>query len=253
MPDYNYVIFNDLILLDEPIDYLMDILSNKKLDAASYIVTPNVDHFFRLSQGESRLFLDAYDNADIRVCDSRIIKKLSLLERKSISNVIPGSDLTRNIFESSWIREFKILIIGSSHDQVSYIKNKYCLDHITYFIPPIGFLNDNVAFNECVDFVSKSDADLVFLAVGSPQQEILANAVKKRCVYEFGFTGVMLCVGASIDFLSCKTKRAPYVIQFFHLEWLHRAFQDPVRLVPRYLKNFKWVASYMVKKLKSLK
>ena len=47
--------------------------------------------------------------------------------------------------------------------------------------------------------------------------------------------GVMLGVGAGFDFHAGTVKRAPRILQKLGLEWLYRMFQDPKRLVKRYL------------------
>ena len=47
--------------------------------------------------------------------------------------------------------------------------------------------------------------------------------------------GVILCVGAAVDFLSGSLPRAPQSWQRFGLEWLHRLLSEPRRLWRRYL------------------
>ena len=47
--------------------------------------------------------------------------------------------------------------------------------------------------------------------------------------------GVMLGVGAGVNFYAGTVKRAPLWIQKIGLEWLYRLFQDPRRLANRYL------------------
>jgi hypothetical protein len=53
--------------------------------------------------------------------------------------------------------------------------------------------------------IAEAQAPLVFLAVGMPQQEILAGRIADRPEAR----GVGLCIGASIDFLTGKQHRAP--------------------------------------------
>ena len=47
--------------------------------------------------------------------------------------------------------------------------------------------------------------------------------------------GIGLCCGASLDFLSGKTDRAPEWMRRTRLEWLHRLASEPGRLGRRYL------------------
>ena len=47
--------------------------------------------------------------------------------------------------------------------------------------------------------------------------------------------GLGLCVGASLDFLAGKVKRAPAWMQKTRLEWLYRLASEPKRMWKRYL------------------
>jgi UDP-N-acetyl-D-mannosaminuronic acid transferase (WecB/TagA/CpsF family) len=69
------------------------------------------------------------------------------------------------------------------------------------------------------------------LAIGSPQQEIIAQKLKGRGVAR----GLALCIGASIDFITGVERRAPLWMQQSGLEWLFRLAQNPRRLAKRYL------------------
>ena len=55
----------------------------------------------------------------------------------------------------------------------------------------------------------------------------------RRCGWRKGVFA--LCVGASIDFLTGKQKRAPRAMQRTGLEWPHRLASDPSRMWRRYL------------------
>ena len=81
------------------------------------------------------------------------------------------------------------------------------------------------------EFIAAHPSRYVFICVGSPQQELVAKAALERddCV------GLGLCVGASLDFLTGRVKRAPKWMQSARLEWLHRLGSEPGRLWKRYL------------------
>jgi N-acetylglucosaminyldiphosphoundecaprenol N-acetyl-beta-D-mannosaminyltransferase len=97
--------------------------------------------------------------------------------------------------------------------------------------PPLGFEHDASAFTATVQFVENNLARLVFLAVGSPRQELLAQALVARGIA----TGTGLCIGASLDFLAGGEWRAPVLVQRAGLEWAWRLVQNPRRLWRRYL------------------
>jgi exopolysaccharide biosynthesis WecB/TagA/CpsF family protein len=84
---------------------------------------------------------------------------------------------------------------------------------------------------EAVEFVLAHPARFVFLAVGSPRQEMLADAIRATG----RATGVGLCIGASLEFIAGARRRAPRWMQHTGLEWLHRLVGDPCHMTRRYL------------------
>jgi len=87
------------------------------------------------------------------------------------------------------------------------------------------------AIAAAAQFIADNPARYTFICVGSPQQEMLAKAALERgdCV------GLGLCVGASLEFLAGRIKRAPKWMQQYRLEWLFRLASEPQRLWKRYL------------------
>jgi exopolysaccharide biosynthesis WecB/TagA/CpsF family protein len=98
--------------------------------------------------------------------------------------------------------------------------------------PPMGFINDPAAVQGVLEFVERhSPFRFCMLAIGSPQQEIIAQQLKHRGVAR----GLALCIGASVDFITGKERRAPALMQRLGAEWLFRLLQSPRRLGKRYL------------------
>jgi N-acetylglucosaminyldiphosphoundecaprenol N-acetyl-beta-D-mannosaminyltransferase len=73
-------------------------------------------------------------------------------------------------------------------------------------------------------------ADLVFVALGPPKQELWIDRAREAIN-----PAVALGVGASLDFLVGKYKRAPRWLASSGLEWAYRLSQEPRRLWRRYL------------------
>lgn len=201
------------------------ILSNKF--RGKIIVTPNVDHLVRYHRDD--VFRMEYSKADIYVNDSRILKLCSKLFKKPLNSLVPGSDLTKHIV-STCPKDLAITVIGGSQKTIDSVRNDYSLSRISHKNPPMGFIKDEQEIEACIEFCLSNPADLIFLAVGSPQQEILANRLKKS-----GCNSTFLCIGASFLFLSGEEKRAPLFMRKLHLEWFFRLIQDPKRMYKRYL------------------
>ncbi|TGD73969.1 glycosyltransferase [Mangrovimicrobium sediminis] len=196
------------------------------------VITPNIDHMVRLSN-DTGLLRKIYASAQLCLCDSRILQKLLRLKGKIIPTVVPGSTLTAKLFDDEFSANDRLLIIGGEDSTIATLRGIYCHLNIDHYNPPMGFIRDEREIQAAVDYTVASGASFIFLAVGSPQQELLAQRLRSSEAID----GVALCVGASILFLVGSEKRAPQLMQTLHLEWFYRLIQDPMRLGRRYLGN----------------
>ena len=162
------------------------------------------------------------------------MEKLLKIKGKNVTEVIPGSTLTYQLFEDVISDNDEVLIIGGNDDVIAKLRNKYPTFSITHHNPPMGFINRKNEVEDVINITKNVNPNYIFLAVGSPRQEILANILKN----EIKSKSVALCIGASVLFIVGDEKRAPMWLQKLHFEWLYRMFQDPSRLIGRYTKNF---------------
>ena len=195
-----------------------------------YVVTPNADHMIRLHQQAS--FRALYADAAYVLLDSRFIAQLLRWTRKPRLPVCTGSDLTAKLFADIIVPADRVVLIGGSEQQAVQLRQRHGLAHLAHFNPPMGFIHDADAVEHCLRFVEKhSPFRFCLLAVGAPQQEMLAQALKHRGKAR----GMALCIGASINFLTGGEKRAPRWVQACGMEWLYRLLQAPGRMAGRYL------------------
>ncbi len=194
----------------------------------AFVVTPNVDHLVRLRR--DGVLAPLYAQAWLTVCDSRVLEMIAAMSGEDV-DVTPGSDLTERLFDSAIQPDEPITIIGGSEAVIDGLRKRYGLSDVRWHEPPMGLRDNPDAISECAEFVANNPSRFVFLCVGSPQQELVAEA----CLERGDCTGVGLCVGASLDFLSGQARRAPKWIQRARLEWLHRLAEEPRRMWRRYL------------------
>tara|TARA_R110001606_G_scaffold123332_4_gene256533 strand:- start:821 stop:1714 length:894 start_codon:yes stop_codon:yes gene_type:complete len=194
----------------------------------AFVVTPNVDHLVRLET--DTVLATLYAQAWLTVCDSRVLELIGRFSGERI-DVTPGSDLTARLFETVIDPNETITIIGASGDVIDAVTARYGLTDVRWHEPPMGLRHNREALDDCARFVAENPARFIFMCVGSPQQELVAEA----CLDRGDCTGLGLCVGASLDFLGGKTERAPAWMQRSRLEWLHRLASEPRRMWRRYL------------------
>ena len=194
-----------------------------------YVVTPNVHHMVRLLEDPTTM-RPCYERAWRVFCDSRVLSRLAWFSGLRLP-VITGSDLTARLIARAEEQRLTIALIGPTAAACAALGSRYPGLNIVFHTPPMGFIKSPHELQKCVDFAVKTQAPLIFLATGMPQQEILAYHIADHPQAR----GVGLCIGASIDFLTGKQRRAPVWVQKANLEWLYRLLSDPRRLASRYL------------------
>jgi len=200
-----------------------------------YVVTPNVDHLVRLEAlGEraplGRELWQAYRGAALTLCDSRVLARLARFYGIALA-LAPGSDLTVRLFDEVAQPGDRIAIIGGDAALLAALRARFPALDLVQHVPPMGMLRDPTALAAATAFGRDSGARFLLLAVGSPQQEVLAA----RIAADGGAHGCALCIGASLDFITGRQRRAPLAVQKLGLEWAHRLASQPGRLWRRYL------------------
>jgi len=205
-----------------------------------YVVTPNVDHLIRFY--EDPTFRALYNDAAYVLMDSRFAARLVRMLQGVRLPVCTGSDLTAALFERVLAPADRVVLVGGHEQQARAIGARFHLTDIHHHNPPLGFIHDARAVEECLQFIeAASPFRFCFLAVGSPQQERIAQMLRNRGRAR----GLVLCVGASLNFLTGVERRAPLWMQRLSLEWLYRLMQNPRRLAHRYLVRGPRVFSYL--------
>lgn len=219
-----------LNLDDYGLDETLKIVSAFGSDRYGYVVTPNVDHVIRY-YGHSQ-FRALYEDAAYVLLDSRFLALLVRFFQGRVLRVCPGSDLTAGIFDSVLKPDDVTIMVGGSQEQAQFLRQRFGLRALHHVQPPMNFIRDPVAVETCVRQVEAlSPFRFCFLAVGSPQQEIVAQQLKARGIAR----GLALCVGASINFVTGIERRAPPWMRRIGCEWLYRLSRNPKRLAYRYL------------------
>jgi exopolysaccharide biosynthesis WecB/TagA/CpsF family protein len=101
-------------------------------------------------------------------------------------------------------------------------------------------------FRPASDYVAeamRSAPELIILAMGSPKQETVANAIASSVTYPT----VIVSGGAIADNLALRFARAPSWVRRIHCEWAFRILLEPRRLWRRYLVGGFSFAWYVVR------
>jgi N-acetylglucosaminyldiphosphoundecaprenol N-acetyl-beta-D-mannosaminyltransferase len=140
---------------------------------------------------------------------------------------VPGCELMQNICAMSADRGYKIFIYGAKEDV-----NRAAVETLKERHPSIeivgrqnGYLPES-EMNGLVERINKSGAEILFLALGSPKQELWISKYRDQ------LHTVRVCqgIGGTLDVLAGTVKRAPELFCRIGLEWLYRLLSEPSRL-----------------------
>lgn len=202
---------------------------------AAMVVTPNADHLVRL-QSDAQ-FQRVYAQADLVLADGMPLVWASWLKGPRLPERVAGSDLFMDICQRAALTQKKIFLLGGPPGVAPIAAAKLCRTYPGLMVvgaisPSFGFEKNAAETETLLQTINTSAADIVFVGVGSPKQElwIAAHRGRIKC-------GVLLGIGASIEFAAGTVQRAPKIMQVLGLEWAHRLSRDPRRLARRYWSN----------------
>lgn len=199
------------------------------------VVTPNIQHVALLEVDKG--FRSAYDRADLVLADGwPVVRAVRLLSGYRLQR-ITGADLLPALCERAAALALRVGIVGGLHgaagEAASRLGSRYPGLQVELVLEPeLGFDRRPDRVRAVVRQVAAAELDLLFLAVGTPKQEIFAAAH-----LEGMGARVTLCVGAAVDFAAGRQRRAPQALRRAGLEWAFRALHEPRRLLPRYARS----------------
>lgn len=228
-PLTNILGMNILALKKEEI--LSEIIDHIKSKTRTYICLSNV-HSTVLFQNNKK-FRNSIMSADFVIADGLPLAWLSSLKGRSIDR-IRGSDLMLALCQLSRKHYFSHFFYGGESgvpEKLSAeLKKKFpWLNVVGMFSPPFRPLN-NEEDEIIVEKINQSKADILWVALGAPKQEIWMFEHRTRLDVP-----MIIGVGAAFDFLSANIKQAPKWAQNAGFEWLFRFIQEPRRLWKRYI------------------
>ncbi len=166
-----------------------------------------------------------------------------VLAARILGHIVPervaGIDLFHALLAMSTRAGFSVFLLGAEQSVVAATAAK--LKTLYPALKIVGyhhgyFWDDEAAV---VDAIRHSGAQMLFVAISSPQKENFINRWRNR----LGVTFVM-GVGGTFDVVAGKVKRAPLWMRKSGLEWLYRVIQEPGRMWKRYLvtnTQFAWL------------
>lgn len=111
------------------------------------------------------------------------------------------------------------------------------------YSPPFREMSD-AELQDLAVTIDASGADVVWVGISTPKQEILAHRLAR-----YTHVHCLITVGAAFDFHTGRVQKAPRWMSGTGLEWLYRLTREPARLLPRYARIIPLFLYYNLREL----
>jgi N-acetylglucosaminyldiphosphoundecaprenol N-acetyl-beta-D-mannosaminyltransferase len=171
--------------------------------------------------------LESFRNADLLIPDGiGVVLAARLLHRARLSRV-PGVELMEEICRLSSLRGYRVFLYGAgeevNREAAQILEKRY--PGLVIAGRANGFL-PGAEMSGLVRRINESRAEILFLALGSPRQELWFTEHREKLT----FVRVCQGIGGSLDAVTGRVKRAPHLYCSINLEWLYRLVKEPSRL-----------------------
>ena len=211
---------------------ILEIKRNLLKSVAPHIlVTPNAGHLKSINTEKE--ISEIYLSADLSLIDGWPIAVAAKNASGKKVQRVTGSDLLPKLF-AELNKDIRIGIIGGSNEMKirQVLEARYPNLNIQ-IIDTSQWSNSIYDIRRLRELVQHNALSVVLLCLGHPKQELLAKELKN---YDWAGSRPdwIMCMGATIDFLTGDQKRAPKIFQVIGLEWFFRLSTNPKKFSSRY-------------------
>ncbi len=220
----------DNVTMDEAIDYIEECIQQRKI---GQVITPNVDQIVHMET--DNYFKEICDSAELLLADGHPLLWIAKWYKTPIKEKICGSDLVPKLCEVAAQKGYSVFFLGAApgvaQKAVDKLKKELpSLKVAGVYSPPIGFENDPIEINKINKILFDSRADMLFVGMGVPKQDIFIYENMNKYKIPMSFS-----IGGTIDFIAGEQKRAPKWMSKIGMEWFYRLCQSPKRMFKRYI------------------
>jgi N-acetylglucosaminyldiphosphoundecaprenol N-acetyl-beta-D-mannosaminyltransferase len=198
------------------------------------VYTPNVDHVVLAEDSEA--FREAYAHVELSLVDGKPLLWAASLLGVPLPEKISGSDLVWPLLERAGQRSWRVYLLGGppgvGEQAARVMADRYGVNVVGVDAPRVLSTGELEAGSDALEKLKAARPDLVVVGLGAPKQELFIHRH-----FDALRPAVALGLGASIDFVAGRVKRAPKWMSNAGLEWLYRLSREPKRLWRRYLVN----------------
>ncbi|GAA0065587.1 MAG: WecB/TagA/CpsF family glycosyltransferase [Clostridium perfringens] len=153
-----------------------------------------------------------------------------------ITEKIAGIEVMNMLLDEARDKNLKVFLLGAKEETLTKCKEKIKENYDGINI--VGSNNGFFDLDNCDDLIEKineSKADILFVAMGAPRQEVFIEKYKDKLCCK-----IFMGVGGSFDVFAGNVNRAPQFMINIGMEWLYRVAKEPWRIkrlgsIPKFL------------------
>lgn len=196
-------------------------------------------------------FLKVLNGALVNNCDGSVLAKiLGKIHHEPLDSYI-GADIFIKYVKMCKYRQF---FLGNTPEVLEGLRKN--LSKIDPKIKDMRFETlpfrtvDEFDYAGIAEMINKDNPDIIWVSLGAPKQEMFMNRLQP-----FLKRGIMFGFGAIFNFNAGvgDVKRAPQWMLNLRMEWLHRAFEQPKKNIPRYWNFIKTLPRLIKEEKRKLK
>jgi len=220
----------DSVTLDEALDRICQLVRDGN---GGSVFTPNVDHVVLAEQVPE--FAEAYQRCSLSLVDGVPVLLAARAMGYPIKAKVSGSDLLWPLLLRAQREGHSVYFLGGAEGSSALVLERLARD-----LPKLRVVGADAPWIDLtaprdsqlatVEKIRDKSPDLLIVGLGAPKQELWTFRYQSL----LGHT-VCLGLGASIDFLAGRVRRAPRIMSDYGFEWLFRLALEPRRLAHRYL------------------
>ncbi len=220
----------DNVSKTEAMEHIENCINNRII---GHVVTPNVDQIVKVENDS--YFRQICNDAELLLADGHPLLWIAKWYKTPLKEKICGSDLVPELCEMAAKKGYSVFFLGAEPGVAAIaaekLQTKYKgLKVAGVYSPPFGFEKKEQEIDEINKILLASKADMLFVGMGVPKQDIFIYENKDKYKIPMSFS-----IGASIDFIAGTKKRAPRWMNEMGMEWVYRLFQEPKRMFKRYI------------------
>lgn len=163
------------------------------------------------------------NNANITICDGIGVAIAGRVLNGKMIRRVTGVALFYELIQAAGKHGWKIFLLGAAPDVNEQARLALSAANPTLNIVGSldGFFENS---DETVATINKTGTDILFVAMGSPRQEVWIQKHRGKIN-----ALVLMGVGGTFDVVSGRIQRAPKIFRKTGTEWLYRLIREPKR------------------------